>query len=316
MNSVVWVTGAHGFIGRHVARAFADAGRTVAGIGHGAWPAVEAQKSGVSHWLNADIGSSNLSTLRRLSGLPDVVVHLAGGSSVSSAIAQPREDFHRTVSSTVELFEWLRQESPQTKVVAVSTAAVYGANNPGLIGEDAALNPYSPYGFHKMIMESICESYGASYGVRAIVARLFSVYGSGLKKQLLWDLCTKLLKDPNRTELGGTGRELRDWVAANDAARILSRMGPLATAEVPKVNVGTGVGTTVREVAQHLIDVWRERHDAETLSFSGQARPGDPFSLVASPQRLLQLGFTCNVPVHDGIARYVAWFKSLASMHG
>jgi UDP-glucose 4-epimerase len=185
-----------------------------------------------------------------------------------------------------------------------------------LIGEDAALNPYSPYGFHKMIMESICESYGASYGVRAIVARLFSVYGSGLKKQLLWDLCTKLLKDPNRTELGGTGRELRDWVAANDAARILSRMGPLATAEVPKVNVGTGVGTTVREVAQHLIDVWRERHDAETLSFSGQARPGDPFSLVASPQRLLQLGFTCNVPVHDGIARYVAWFKSLASMHG
>lgn len=311
MNStLVWVTGAHGFIGRHVARAFADAGRTVAGIGHGAWPASETQKSGVSYWLNGDVASSNLGTLRSLSGAPDVVVHLAGGSSVGSAIAQPREDFNRTVTSTVELFEWLRQESPETKVIAVSTAAVYGADNEGMIGENAALKPYSPYGFHKVMMESVCDSYGANYGIRSVVARLFSVYGAGLKKQLLWDLCTMLFRNADLVKLGGTGNELRDWVAVSDAANILSRMAFLASAEVPKFNVGTGIGTQVRDVAECLVNAWHGKSDSGTrILFSGESRLGDPFSLVASPEKIAALGFECGVAIPQGISRYVAWFR-------
>lgn len=311
MNSPsVWVTGAHGFIGRHVARACADAGQKVAGIGHGAWPPVEAQRAGVGHWLNGDVSSSNLGTLRSLSGTPDVVVHLAGGSSVGSAIAQPREDFGRTVTSTAELYEWLRQESPESKVVAVSTAAVYGANHGGMIGEEAALRPYSPYGFHKVMMESICDSYGASYGIRSVVARLFSVYGPGLKKQLLWDVCTKLNNNSDEVELGGTGSELRDWVAVSDAAQIISGLVRVASADVPKFNVGTGIGTSVLDVAQCLIGAWHGSRDAATrMSFTGHSRQGDPFSLVASPHKIHGLGFKCDVAVAAGISRYVAWFK-------
>jgi UDP-glucose 4-epimerase len=307
---LVWVTGAHGFIGRNVARVCEGAGHQVIGIGHGAWPALEARAWGISRWLNGDIASSNLGALRNLCGLPDVVVHLAGGSSVGSAIAQPREDFSRTVASTIELFEWLRQESPETRVVAVSTAAVYGDNHAGLISEDAVLKPYSPYGFHKLMMESICESYGASYGMRSIVARLFSVYGDDLKKQLLWDLCNKLLIDADRAVLGGSGDELRDWVAVDDVAHILSRLAALATSDVPKLNVGTGIGTTVRQVARHVLKAWHGSAAARsTLSFTGISRPGDPFSLIASPNKISKLGFSCNVSVDDGVSKYVAWFK-------
>jgi len=312
----IWITGAHGFIGRHAAKAFADAGRSVIGIGHGAWPATEAREWGVSQWLNGDVASSNLNTLLSLGGMPDVVVHLAGGSSVASAIAQPREDFNRTVVSTMELFEWLRHESPATSVIAVSTAAVYGANNTGMIGENAALRPYSPYGFHKLIMESICESYGASYGLRSVIVRLFSVYGCGLRKQLLWDLCSRLSNDAGKTELAGTGGELRDWVEVSDVTAILSQVAAIASVEVPKLNVGTGLGTAVREIARHVIEAWRGDTGAATeLTFSGVSRPGDPFSLVALPQKMWDLGLSCKVAIPDGIGRYVAWFKQSHAHH-
>lgn len=310
--ALVWITGAHGFIGRHVARTFADNGLTVVGLGHGAWPAMEARKWGVSHWLNGDVASGNLHTLRVTTGIPDYVVHLAGGSSVGSAITQPREDFNRTVVGTMDLFEWLRVESPTTRVLAASTAAVYGADHCGMIRETAVLRPYSPYGTHKLMMESICESYASSFGVPSIVARLFSVYGVGLKKQLLWDLCSKLQNDPHQVELGGNGDEVRDWVAVSDVASMFLKMRDWARPEVPKFNVGTGVGISVRDVAQRLIRSWHGERDSDTrLSFNGLSRQGDPFSLVASPEKLAKSGITCDVSVYDGIPNYVAWFKKI-----
>ena len=120
----LWITGARGFIGQHLARHCARLGYQVCGIGHGVWAPIEAERSGVTEWINGDVTGSNLQALRSRSGLPVAVFHLAGGSSVAAAIAQPREDFSRTVSSTVALLEWVRQESPATRVVAVSSAEI------------------------------------------------------------------------------------------------------------------------------------------------------------------------------------------------
>src|SRR3954468_18229703 len=97
--SAVWVTGARGFIGRHLSRKLADQGATVVGLGHGAWPPSEAAHWGVSSWVNGSVTGSNLNALARAGGAPTSVFHLAGGSSVAAAIANPREDFSRTVLS-------------------------------------------------------------------------------------------------------------------------------------------------------------------------------------------------------------------------
>ena len=146
MMSNILITGAHGFIGKHLARWLARQGHQVAGLGHGIWPASEASSWGVTHWLNGDIQSGNLRLLQQTSGTPDVVYHLAGGSSVGVALANPREDFTRTVATTAELLEWLRVDAPQARLVAVSSAAVYGSGHDGPIAEGATLAPYSPYG--------------------------------------------------------------------------------------------------------------------------------------------------------------------------
>ena len=309
MSRVVWITGAHGFIGRHVSLAVAERGDRVLGIGHGHWPSIESQNHAVSESINGDINSSNLNELSALGGRPDVVIHLAGGSSVGVAIAHPREDFFRTVVSTVELLEWLRLNSPETSLVVASSAAVYGAGYEGRIAESVSLNPYSPYGQHKLMMESLCQSYGASFGLRSVIARLFSVYGVGLQKQLLWDICNRIEAYPSRIELGGTGEELRDWVCVDDVARVLASLGEYANVSAPTFNVGTGSGTSVREIAQLLINAWvNERGGVPELGFSGQSREGDPFSLVADTHRLSGLGFHCVNSLGKGIAAYVDWF--------
>jgi len=305
-----YITGARGFIGQHLARSLAAAGHAVAGVGHGNWPEREACAGGVGYWLNGEILPGNLQLLQRAVGLPEYVIHLAGGSSVGSAITNPREDFFRTVVTTAELLDWLRIEAPDAKLLVVSSAAVYGSGHAGQIPEDAESHPFSPYGYHKRVMEDLCRSYAASYGQRAVIARLFSVYGSALRKQLLWDLCSRLSSGADPLVLSGSGDELRDWTDVRDVVRALQTLLELADASVPAFNVGTGRGTSVREIATLVRDCWSEPGcPPVSLRFNGECRTGDPFSLIARPDRLHSVGFRWKIEPREGVANYLAWFR-------
>lgn len=316
----ILITGAHGFIGKHLARHLASQGHHVVGVGHGIWPQMEASRWGVQDWLNGDVSTVNLRTLQAR-GEPELVFHLAGGSTVGAALANPREDFSRTVASTVELLEWMRLDLPRARLIAVSSAAVYGSAFRGAIPEDALGVPYSPYGHHKRMMESLCQSYGDSYGLDFRVARLFSVYGPELKKQLLWDICARLSGGASSLILGGTGNELRDWTHVSDVVSALGLIAFPASGDDPVrdngiINIGTGAGTSVRQIAQLVIDTWHERARTDSrpvLSFSGQSRPGDPFSLIADAARLSRLGFSWKIPLAEGVESFVDWFRRSAA---
>ncbi len=304
----IWITGGKGFIGRHLALLASESDDIVSGIGHGLWPAEQAGKWGYSNWSNGEIDAANLSQLARSSGLPDVVYHLAGGSSVGASLQNPHEDFRRTVASTAQLLEWLRLNAPDASVVGVSSAAVYGAGHAGPIREDAVVSPYSPYGTHKAMMESLCRSYAENFGLRVAIVRLFSVYGAGLEKQLIWDLCCKLAAAKSSTVvLGGTGRELRDWLHVNDAAALLVLAGARCDANCPVINGGTGISTLIRTVAEMACQAWGDGASAE---FSGVARKGDPASLVAECARSSGLGFKPRILLAEGIREAVNWYKS------
>ena len=305
------ITGAHGFIGRHLARRLGQAGHQVWGVGHGIWPASEASQWGVSAWVNGDVVPANLDLLTREQGEPDTVFHLAGGSSVGAAVLNPREDFFRTVATTAELLEWMRHHAPRASLVAVSSAAVYGAGHEGPIAVNARRNPCSPYGYHKRMMEDLCSSFAAGYGMRIAVARLFSVYGPGLRKQLLWDLCCKLDRGAKQLGLGGTGRELRDWTHVEDVADALMVVGQYTSPEPFLCNVGTGSGTSVAEVAEQILANWYGTDGTRPdLSFSGVSRPGDPASLVAGVGSNGP-AFTWRRDLRRALGDYVRWYRGL-----
>jgi UDP-glucose 4-epimerase len=301
-----WVTGGKGFIGRHLAQHLATKLHRIEGLGHGAWVENEFSTWGFNSWLNAEIDFASLSYLASSSGLPGIIFHLAGGSAVGPSIQNPYEDFQRTVETTARLLEWVRQHSPETRVIGVSSAAVYGAGFTHPISEQAQGTPFSPYGFHKAMLESLFASYRETYGLKLGVARLFSVYGPGLEKQLLWDICQKLEKaGGGEVLLHGTGQELRDWLHINDACALLLQ---IATAsELPQVvNGGTGQATSISDIAALVSAAWGGRNH---IVFSGIGRKGDPASLVADITRARSLGFSPETTIQMGIEQVVDWYR-------
>jgi UDP-glucose 4-epimerase len=303
----VWITGANGFIGRYLARELADAGHMVHGIGHGAIGGPEQRRIGLRTWLNGEIDSANLNAMASGYGMPSKVFHLAGGSSVGLSIALPLEDFSRTVASTARLMEWLRGAAPESRLIVASSAAVYGAEHPGPIAENAVLAPMSPYGQHKLMMEQLCQSYGLTFGIRSTVVRLFSVYGAHLRKQLLWDVCNRLAQGERTLMLGGTGEEIRDWTDVRDVVRLLARVGDEPQEQaLGVINGGSGRGTSVAEVANLLVKYWGGE---VTVGYSGTVRAGDPFSLLADDGELRRVAFDWQIPIDQGLEDYVSWFK-------
>jgi UDP-glucose 4-epimerase len=307
---IAWITGANGFIGRYLARKLADTGYSVHGIGHGLIYDSDRMRLGLQTWLNGEIDAANLNALAVAHGPPSKIFHLAGGSSVGLSIAQPFEDFSRTVASTARLLEWLRSSAPQCHTVAASSAAVYGSGHTGAISEEAALTPMSPYGWHKLMMEQVCHSYARNYGLRSTVVRLFSVYGPRLRKQLPWDTCCRLAKGEAELVLSGTGNEIRDWTDVRDIARLLVGVSELPEPDNLRIiNGGSGRGTSVAEIAGMLVKHWG---GDIAVRYSGAVRAGDPSSLLADSARLRQLPFDWRIPIDKGLADYVRWFKDQA----
>ncbi|MGK2849439.1 MAG: NAD-dependent epimerase/dehydratase family protein [Candidatus Limnocylindrales bacterium] len=297
------VTGANGFLGRHVSRVADAAGYRVVGIGHGDWTEETWRGWGLSAWHELDVTVASL--LAHVAN-PDVVVHCAGSSSVGFSLENPAQDFDRTVGTTLEVLEYLRTCAPEASLVYPSSAAVYGRAASLPITEDAPIAPISPYGVHKSAAEQLCRSYGRTFGTRVAVVRIFSAYGTELRKQLLWDACRKVRGGEAR--FFGSGRETRDWIHAEDVARLLLVAAEHASGEGPTVNGSSGAEVENRAVLETLM---RALGSDLSLEFSGAARSGDPERYVGDRARASAWGWAPQRSLEEGIREYAGWFAGI-----
>lgn len=301
-NRVALITGAHGFVGRHIARHCATHGWRVIGIGHGRWNSVRERTSwGITRWSDAEI---NVASLLLSEVVPDVIYHCAGSGSVSFSLEQPYQDFHRTVSTTLEVLEYMRLHAPNARLIYPSSAAVYGVVQDMPISEDVFPKPLSPYGSHKLMAENLCREYASHYGLSIAIIRLFSVYGPGLQKQLLWDACQKL--SAGLYSFFGTGAEQRDWLHIDDTVDLLEKATRAASPDCLVINGGTGTGVTVSEILGHLFSVMGAAHRP---TFSGALKEGDPAHYIADIEKARALGWKPEITWHQGVGQYAEWFR-------
>jgi UDP-glucose 4-epimerase len=295
------VTGAYGFVGRHVARAMAAQGYFVKGIGHGAWSRDEWRPWGMSDWHAADV---TVETLITYADEPELIVHCAGSGSVGFSMTHPYQDYQRTVGTTLSVLEFVRLYAPRAHVVFPSSAGVYGQVAKMPIRVDNQLNPVSPYGLHKKMAEDLCRSYGAHFGLRSVIVRLFSLYGIGIRKQLLWDACTKI--SAGNLSFAGTGSETRDWLHIEDAADLMILAASHASKDCPLVNGGTGASVTIRTVVDEIaisLGGYDRPH------FSGVVRPGDPVHYEADIVETVRWGWAPRKKLRDELRAYAEWFR-------
>lgn len=305
MSGIALVTGACGFIGRHTARRLARGGWTVWGIGHGRFDDAEPEAWGLRGFAPGDV------TLANLAGCdvkPDLIVHCAGGSSVGYSTSHPLEDFNRTVATTAAVLEYARTQAATARIVYASSAAVYGRAGTLPLREDAALQPVSPYGVHKHIGEDLCRMYGEQFGVPTVIIRFFSVYGAGLRKQLLWEASSRM-QSGNPT-FSGSGKEVRDWLHVEDAVSLIESAQRLASKDCPVLNGGTGIGVPVAQILKELFSCFGRTDEPR---FSGSRREGDPNALVADISRASGTGWRPGISWKEGVREYAAWFSKAAA---
>ncbi len=302
--SRILITGAYGFLGRHVATLFKQKGCTVVGIGHGHWGSENPEDFGVDEWIEADVDQAGLS---HVTGRIDCIIHCAGGSSVGHSVNHPLMEFQRTVDSTMNVLEFLRIEQPSAKLIYPSSAAVYGDQPDIPLSEELQPAPISPYGLYKKIVEDLCEYYARNFDISIAVIRFFSIYGAGLQKQLLWDGCKKLASGEKEVTFYGTGNETRDWLHVKDAAELIYLLANRQTGyEI--FNCGSGRRVTVKEILSILI---KELQVSTKICMGNENKIGDPRHYWADILKVQQLGWTPQYEIANGLQEYVDWYRSI-----
>ena len=302
----VLITGAGGFLGSHIAHHFGALGHSVAAVGRFAVTA-----SGTGSYPNLwKLGGMTLPD-QALHAIirdfrPTLLVHCAGTASVADSMQQPYQDFCKTVQVCAFTLEAVRSCAPDCRFVLLSSASVYGNPESLPIPETAPLRPVSPYGYHKMLCETLAEEYATLHGMKVAVLRIFSAYGERLRRQVIHDICLKFA-DPDTAgvELFGTGHESRDFIHATDVARVVDTIHGADAVGV--FNAAAGVQTSIAEVAQ---SIGRHFQSGKRLSFNGVVRPGDPLNWQACTEKIAGLGFRRGLELDPGLARYVSWFKA------
>jgi len=303
-SGVAFITGVSGFLGGAAADAFRRAGWRVAGFGRATRPTGQYEL-----WATGDVDRSILACAAGELGAPEFVFHCAGGSSVGASVANPEADFVRTVLSVRETLAFLCACAPAARLIFPSSAAVYGANSTRPIIETAPPQPISPYGRHKLQAEMEIGAAVAEFGLQAVILRFFSLYGPGLRKQLLWDMATRLAEGHTRLEFSGTGNELRDFLFVQDAVRLVGIASDVKPTGAPLIlNGGRGEAVSVRRAVETMARAFRRE---VPIGFSGTARSGDPAALVADISKARALGFTPQVGFEAGVGALSQWFAAL-----
>ena len=219
-------------------------------------------------------------------------------------MTRPYQDFQRTVSTTASVLEFVRTCAPSARVVFPSSGSVYGsAGEP--TSEEREARPRSPYATHKWVAEQLCAEYGRRFGVASAVIRFFSLYGPGLRKQLLWDACSRIAR--GEVAFDGTGCERRDFVHVEDATALAAIAADRASPSAPVVNGGTGIAPTIAEVVEQVAAAFP---GAGRPVFTGAPRPGDPDGMVADPSQAREWGWRAERAWREGVREYCAWFRS------
>jgi UDP-glucose 4-epimerase len=308
----ILVTGGAGFIGSHVAEAYREAGHHVAAVDALLGAAPDRTPAGVRLY-RVDIRRPELADVFR-EERPEVVAHLAAQANVRQSLADPLSDAETNVLGTLRVLE-LSARHGVTQVIFSSTAgALYGEPQTLPVREDHPVLPTSPYGLHKFLGEQYMLYYRRVHGLNTVILRYGNVYGPRQAPETeagVVAIFTEAFLSGRRPVIFGDGTQVRDFVFVGDVAdanlRALGRVIP------DPVHIGTGVGTSVNELAAQL----RALTDAPVSPEHGPAVPGEVYRIyldVARAERVL--GWRPRVALEEGLRRTVEWFTARGSRGG
>ena len=292
----VLVTGATGFIGAALTRRLVQAGASVSGV---------ARRSHVTEAGLAlhTVDLSDLAGCRALIAReqPEFVLHTAGHPYAARDLASVVPTFRDNLETTVNLLV-------TTAEAGVARLVLCGSlEEPEAADADGALS--SPYAISKSAATGYARLFHSLYNHPVVVARLFMVYGPGqraLNKLIPSTILALLSGEAPRVS---SGDRPVDWVFIDDVVD-----GILACALAPgvdgqRIDIGTGVLTTVRGVVETLCDL--VPGGPEPAFGTVPNRPGEQVRAARVDQSRDQVGWIPQVALREGLERTVEWYRHL-----
>lgn len=285
------VTGGAGYIGSHVVRALADAGTPVV--------VIDDLSTGLPQFVADDVPlvrANLLDTAVVASTLTEHgvtgVIHIAGYKYAGESVKRPVHTYRENVSAMVSLLDAMA-DADVGKLVFSSSAATFGTPDVEVVDESTATRPESPYGESKLIGEWLLRDVARATGLAHTSLRYFNVVGSGfddiydVSPHNLFPKVFDLLYRGQTPQINGDdyptadGTCIRDYVHVSDLAlahvAAARRMEQGETMQ-PVYNLGSGAGTSVREIMTTI----REVTGIDFEPTVNPRRAGDPARIVAT----------------------------------
>ena len=230
----------------------------------------------------------------------DAVIHFAAFTYVGESVNDPQKYYINNVVGTTNLLN-VMLENGVKKIVFSSTCATYGEPQYTPIDEKHPQNPINPYGRTKLMIEQIFADYERAYGLKHIALRYFNAAGcaqdgsigeSHTPETHLIPLVLKAIKgEKEKISVFGTdydtpdGTCIRDYIHVEDLA-LAHRLAVEKLDEYSGcLNLGTGVGTSVKEIIDAAEKVSGKKCPVEY----GPRRAGDPAKLYADNQKVKKI---------------------------
>ena len=258
-------------------------------------------------FVEGSVGDAELVT--RLVGENELIIHLAARNIIVST-KNPREDFETNIGGTLNVLMAAR-ETGVGRVVYSSSASVYGNPRYLPINEDDSLNLLTPYAVSKLGGENYCIAFYEAYGVSVSVVRYSNIYGT--KQDPANPYCGVVAKFMERISedqppvIHGDGNQTRDFTFVDDAVEATLLAGISEKGEGEVFNVGTGVETSINDLAMILIGLFgkdmvpehTDRRDIDNIRRR----------VVNIEKTRKRLRWVPMVTLAEGLRRTKAWFE-------
>ena len=295
-NRTILVTGGAGYIGSHTVRLLADSGLSIVVLDNMVYGHEEAIVDPKVQLVPGDIGDHSLLRSLFQQHSFSAVVHFAAFAYVGESVNDPLKYYRNNTAAPLALLE-VMQAFACKEFVFSSTCATYGVPSQIPITEKTQQQPINPYGRSKLMLEWILADCEVAWGLRSTCLRYFNACGcsdDGLigedhnpETHLIPRVLMALTGEAGPVEVFGTdyptpdGTCIRDYIHVEDlAAAHAKALAHLAAGgESLKINLGTGIGISVKEIIAAV-----EKVTGRNVPLVyGARRAGDPAQLIADP---------------------------------
>lgn len=288
----ILVTGGAGYIGSVCVEQLLDLGHEITvfdNLTEGHRKAVDPR----ARLIVGDLADDNAIREAMIATAPEAVMHFAANALVGESMVNPSKYFRNNVTGGIHLLDAMVAAGVK-KFVFSSTCATFGPPDRIPIDETLPQRPINPYGESKLIFEKILRWYDEIHGIKFVALRYFNAAGATerfgedhrIETHLIPNVLKTALGQRESVEIFGTDYETPDGTCIRDYIHILdlaqAHILALGVSESAYYNLGTGGGTSVREIISAC-----ERITGRAIPVVEKPRrPGDPPRLIAASDKI------------------------------